>query len=152
MVLFIYFFCKLIPIDFICLYKEKTDTSNLSICSTYELFEYCQKYNYNPYILIDSNKYGFKLMFESFYITDFVNLNKIILVQDFMNYDDYKNEEITTNYPQNNSILEPDKLSKFFELFFKFEIKSNFTYWGSDKRDIFKHFIIQYKTKQNIHL
>ena len=149
---FIYiFFFKLIPIEFIFLYKEKTDTSNLSICSTYELFEYCQKYNYNPYILIDNNKYEFKLMFESFYIAKFVNLNKIILVQDFMNYDDYKNEEITTNYPQNNSILEPDKLSKFFELFFKFEIKSNFTYWGSDKRDIFKHFIIQYKTKQNIY-
>ena len=149
---FIYiFFFKLIPVEFNFLYKEKIDISNISICSTYELFEYCQKYNYNPDILIDNNKYEFKLMFESFYISNFVNLNKIILVQDFMNYDDYKNEEITTDYPQNNSILEPDKLSKFFELFFKFEIKSNFTYWGSDKRDIFKHFIIQYKTKQNIY-
>ncbi len=149
---FIYiFFFKLIPVEFNFLYKEKIDISNISICSTYELFEYCQKYNYNPDILIDNNKYEFKLMFESFYISNFVNLNKIILLQDFMNYDDYKNEEITTDYPQNNSILEPDKLSKFFELFFKFETKSNFEYWGSYKRSIFLSFILEYKANENIY-
>ena len=145
------FFYKLIQVEFKILYDEqsKNKTINFSICSTCELLDYCNENNYNPYIEVNNKKYDFKVLFDYDILLE--NFDKIILVQDYRYYDDYKNEELPTNFPSNNSILEPEKLSKFFELFFKFETKSNIEYWESTNRINFIIFILKYKANIEMH-
>ena len=152
--LYYLFFYKLIPVEINLIYKEETKnkTNKFAICSSYELLEYCKNNNYNPYIEINNDKYEFINLFKSFdIIKKITNLDKIILNQYYRYYDDYKNEKLPNIYPKDNSNLEPEKLSKFFELFFKFETKSNFEYWESQKRKEFISFILKYKTNQEIY-
>ena len=90
-------------------------------------------------------------MFDSISHLKFAQLDNIILIQDYRNYYDYKNESVTSCYPNENSKLEPEKLSKFFELFFKFQTKSDFDYWESKTRKNFISFILTYKTNKGLH-
>ena len=147
------FFYKLIPVEFNLIFKKESDnkTYKFSICSTYELLEYCKNNNYNPYIEINNDKYEYMYMFNFISPEKFKNLDKIILVQDNRNYDDYKNERALSIFPTDNSKLEPEKLSKFFELFFKFETKSNFEYWESEKRKDFIFFILKFYSNKDIY-
>lgn len=147
------FFFKLIQVEFKFIYKEESEnkTDKFFICSTCELLDYCKKNNYIPYIELDNNKYEFKCMFDSISHLKFAQLDNIILIQDYRNYYDYKNESVTSCYPNENSKLEPEKLSKFFELFFKFQTKSDFDYWESKTRKNFISFILTYKTNKGLH-
>ena len=144
------FFYKLIPVEFNLIFAEKTENEKkeFSVCSTYEILQYCKNNNYNPYIKINKEKFEYMYMFTFISPEKFINLDKIILVQDNRNYDDYKNERPPSIFPTNNSELEPEKLSKFFELFFKFETKSNFEYWESQKRNNFIIFILKFKSNK----
>jgi len=144
------FFYKLIDVELNCIYEDesKNKTFNFLICSNYEINEYCTKNNYSPYLEFENNKYGMKYLFDSVFPDK--NLNKIILKQDYRNYDEYKNEEIKKSYPRNNSELEPVKLSHFFYSYFKFENCSNFEYWESEKRNYFIFFILKFKAKKDV--
>ena len=147
------FFYKLTQVEVKLLFKEgKNETEKFSICSTYELLQYCKKKNYNPYIEIENKKIEFNQLFHSDCTDVFGEFDKIILVQDYRNYDDYKNENLLDSYPKNNYNLEPGKLSKFFDLFFLFEKKSNFDYWDNDKRFKFIFSILSLKTKDDIYI
>jgi hypothetical protein len=145
------FFYKLIDVELNCIYEDesKNKTINFLICSNYEINEYCTKNNYSPYLEFENNKYGMKYLFDSVFPDK--NLNKIILKQDYRNYDEYKNEEIEKSYPRNNSELEPVKLSHFFYSYFKFENCSNFEYWESAKRNCFIFFILKFKQKNDVY-
>ena len=145
------FFYKLIPVEIKAIYKDKQEKENFSICSTYELSIYCKKKNYNPYIEIGNDKYELKQLFEDIYLLTFMNLDNIILVQDYRNYDDYRKDNLQNSYPNDNSELEPKKLSKFFNLFFLFETKDNFYYWDNIKRRYFIMFIISLKSRNDIY-
>ena len=147
------FFYKLIPVEFNCIYKDesKNEKKIFNICSSYEIMEYCENNKYNPYIEINNEKYEYKYLFYFIYNYKFENLDKIILVQDYRNYDDYTNEKPMYIFPREKSELEPNKLSNFFDLYFKFETKSNFEYWKSEQRDRFMHIIFFYREKKNIY-
>ena len=138
------FFYKLIPVEVDFIYQDalNNEIEKFSICSTYELMEYSEVKKCKPYLKIDNNKYEFNYIFETNDPEKLANLDKIKLVQDYRNYDDYKKENPPTTFPKNNEQLEPEKLSKFFDLFFKFETKSNFEYWYTKKRDYLIYFII----------
>ena len=146
------FFYKLIQVEFKFLYKDKTKNKidKFYICSSCELLDYCKQNKYNPYIEINNKKYKFKYLFD-FNSTFTKDIDIMILVQDYSNYDVYKKESLPLLFPKDNAILEPKKLSKFFELFFKFETRSSFEYWGSEKRNDFIEFIIKYKTNIDLH-
>ena len=147
------FFYKLIPVEIDFIYKDASNnkTENFSICSTYELMEFSEIKKCKPYLKIDNNKYEFNYIFETNDPKKLANLDKIKLVQDYRNYDDYKEENPPTTFPKNNDQLEPEKLSKFFYLFFKFETKSNFEYWYTRKRDNLIYFIIKFIPKKKIY-
>ena len=147
------FFYKLMPVEVKLIFKEEKNnkTERFSICSTYELLLYCKNNNYNPYIQIENNKYEFERLFDYFYILTLHKFDKIILTQDFRNYDDFEKDELQATYPGNNSKLEPGKLSKFFDLFFPFEKKSNFNYWDYDKRRLFIVFISSLNMRNDIY-
>ena len=144
------FFYKLIPVEFNCIYKDesKNEKKIFNICSSYEIMKYCENNKYNPYIEINNEKYEYKYLFYFIYNYKFEKLDKIILVQDYRVYDDYKNEKPLYIFPREKSELEPNKLSNFFDLYFKFETKSNFEYWKSEQRDRFMHIIFFYRVKK----
>ena len=131
------FFYKLIPVEINFIYKEasKNKTEKFSICSTYELFEYSKKKKCKPCLKIDNNNFEFDFIFEIIVFKKLANLDKIILEQDYRKYVDFKKEEPPNIFPKNKTKLEPEKLSKFFNLFFKYETKSTFEYLDSRKRD-----------------
>ena len=147
------FFYNLISVEFKFIYQDisMNTTDKFLVCSSYELSEYCQKKDYKPYLIIDNEKYEFKYIFENFYPEKFLNSHKIILEQDNRKYTDYKKENTPSNFPSNNSLLDPKELSKFFDLFFKFENVPNFQYWESKKRNDFIYFILKYKSNEEIH-
>ena len=147
------FFYKLIQVEFNVLNKKEIDNkiNKFLVCSSYELLEYCKNKHYNPYIEINNNKYEFNHLFKFISSDIFQNLSKFILVQDNRIYDYYKNEFSSSIFPTDNSELEPEKLSNFFELFFKFETKSNFQYWESEKRNDFIVSILLYQSQKNIY-
>ena len=147
------FFYKLIPVEFNLIYKNPTENKkyNFSICSSFEILDYCEKNKYNPYIEIDNNKYKYKNLFDAKYFNKFGIFNKIILIQDNREYDVYKNEELLNMFPMDKSNIQPDKLSKFFELYFKFETKSNFEYWESEKRTNFISLILMFTAQEDLY-
>ena len=140
------FFYKLIPVEINLIFTEKSENKKeeFLVCSTYEILIYCKNNNYSPYIKINNDKFEYMYLFKFISPKKFINLDKIILVQNNRGYDDYKNERPLSIFPSDNSELEPEKLSKYFELFFKFETKSNFEYWESLKRNIFITFILRF--------
>ena len=151
---FVYiFFYKLIPVYFKLIYNDSSENKvdKIFVCSSYEILDYCKKKNYNPYLQINESKYEFKYLFMAFYISKFANSNEIILVQDYSDYDDYKTEKLPSFHLRDNSILEPQKLSKFFGLFFLFETKSNFEYWESNIRKDFISVILGFKTQTDLY-
>ena len=147
------FFYKLVPVEINLIFNEISNnkSENIAICSTYELFQYCNLKNYRPYLIMNNVKYEFNYIFETIYPQTIAKMDKIILEQDFRKFDDYIKEDPPNKFPSNNSELEPEKLSKFFDLYFKFETKSNFEYWESDKRKDFIFLIIRFKSNEEIH-
>ena len=147
------FFYKLIPVEFNLIYKNPNENQKyiFDICSSFEILDFCEKNKYNPYIEIDNNKYKYKNLFDAKYFNKFGIFNKIILIQDNREYDVYKNEELLNMFPMDKSNIQPDKLSKFFELYFKFETKSNFEYWESEKRTNFIASIVMFKEKEDLY-
>ena len=147
------FFYKLVSVEINLIFNESSDNKSekFFICSTYELLQYCNLKNYKPYLIIDNAKYEFNYIFDTIYPQTIAKLDKILLEQDYRKYDDYIKEDPPTNFPINKSELEPKKLSKFFDLFFKFETKSNFEYWESDKRKNFIFFVLRYQSNEDIH-
>ena len=150
--LFYIFFYKLTQVEVKLLFENgKKETEKFSICSTYELLQYCKNKNFNPYVEIENKKIEFNELFGSDYINIFEKFGKIILVQDYRNYDDYKKENLLDSYPIDNYKLEPEKLSKFFDLFFLFDKNSKFDYWDNAKRSNFIYFIASLKDKKDIY-
>ena len=147
------FFYKLVPVEINLIFNEISNnkSENIAICSTYELFQYCNLKNYRPYLIMNNVKYEFNYIFETIYPSTIAKMDKIILEQDFRKFDDYIKEDPPNKFPSNNSELEPEKLSKFFDLYFKFETKSNFEYWESDKRKNFIFFVLRYQSNEDIH-
>ena len=147
------FFYKLIPVEFNLIYKNPNENQKyiFDICSSFEILDYCEKNKYNPYIEIDNNKYKYKNLFDANYFNKFGIFNKIILIQDYREYDVYENEEILDMFPMDKSNLQPDKLSKFFEFYFKFETKSNFEYWESEKRSNIISLILMFTAKEDLY-
>ena len=150
--LFYIFFYKLTQVEVKLLFENgKKETEKFSICSTYELLQYCKNKNFNPYVEIENKKIEFNELFGSDFINIFEKFGKIILVQDYRNYDDYKKENLLDSYPIDNYKLEPEKLSKFFDLFFLFDKNSKFDYWDNAKRSNFIYFIASLKDKKDIY-
>ena len=142
------FYFNLIPVELLFKYEKESENKKIefSICSSYELLDYCKKNNYNPYIVINNDKYKIKDILTSIYFDKIGNLNKINLVEDYRKYEEYKKGVLPSAYPDDKSQLEPQKLSNYFELFFKFETKSNFEYWESKKRRNLITFILRFKS------
>ena len=116
------FYFNLIPVELLFKYEKESENkkNEFSICSSYELLDYCKKNNYNPYIVINNDKYKIKDILTSVYFDKIGNLNKINLVEDYREYEEYKKGVLPSAYPDDKSQLEPQKLSNYFELFFKF--------------------------------
>ena len=147
------FFYKLVPVEINLIFNVTSDNKSekIFICSTYELLQYCNSKNYKPYLIIDNSKYEFNFIFETISPLTIAKLDKIFLEQDYRKFDDYIKEDPPINFPINNSKLEPKKLSKFFDLFFKFETKSNFEYWESENRRDFIFFVIRFISNEAIY-
>ena len=147
------FFYKLVPVEINLIFNESSNNKSekFFICSTYELLQYCDLKKYKPNLIIGDSKYEFNFIFETIYPQIIAKLDKIILEQDYRKFDDYIKEDLPDEFPTNNSKLEPEKLSKFFNLFFKFETKSNFEYWESEERKNFILFVLRFKSNDEKH-
>lgn len=146
------FFNKLIPIEVNKKYKNESQNtkSTFLYCSTYEISEYCKKENINPYIIINDYKYKFMDILNFEKIKDLMSFNKIELTQEYYEYDSYVQGTINLSFPIKESELKvkPDELSKYFNLFFKFESNNEFEYWYTKKRQVLNLFIL-YFSREN---
>ena len=91
------------------------------------------------------------MIFEYSNIQKIENMKEIKIIQEFLNYDEYKKENLplaSNSFQEDNFIIKPSKLSKFFLLFFKMQSEENFEYWNSIKRTNFIAFITLYMDKK----
>lgn len=146
------FLFKLVNIKFLIKEKEKIDEKIIKICSTYEIIDYCKKNKYKPYFEIETIKYKLQDIKNFDIIQKIKKFENITFVQENYEYDEYKNEKELQDYPSDDTSLEPDKLSKFFLLFFKFNSKQMFKFWASDKRTKLLFKICDFKKQTDLYM